>query len=306
LANAKKKRNVKSRHFTAAEEIGSRILRGDFAPGVLLPNEAEWCKRLRMSRSAVREAIKMLKAKGLLNSRPKVGTRVEPRARWNLLDRDVLSWYMTTPDRDRFLRSVQQMRRIFEPEAAALAAVNRDAAQMAAITEACRDMGTATSVESRIEADVRFHLGILNAAGNEFLVPFGFLIESALANVFDYVTRSVGTLRHAQSLHENIEKAIRQRRPEAARRAVRLLLADTDDVIEHVAPPRAANGRPEATSIRRPTAESRYSVSIRIMCGGSTTVLRAAIRASARRMEASSVSWVVSTTGTASSGARPR
>jgi DNA-binding FadR family transcriptional regulator len=237
LAIAKKKRSGKSRHFAAAEEIGTRILRGDFAPGVLLPNEAEWCKRLRMSRSAVREAIKMLKAKGLLNSRPKVGTRVEPRERWNLLDRDVLSWYMTTPDRERFLRSVQQMRRIFEPEAAALAAVNRDAAQMAAISDACRDMGTATSVENRTEADVRFHLGILNAAGNEFLVPFGFLIESALANVFDYVTRSVGTLRHAQSLHENIEKAIRQRRPEAARRAVRLLLADTDDVIEHVAPP---------------------------------------------------------------------
>lgn len=254
---AKKKRNGKSRHSSAAEEIGSRILRGDFAPGVLLPNEAEWCKRLRMSRSAVREAIKMLKAKGLLNSRPKVGTRVEPRARWNLLDRDVLSWYMTTPDRERFLRSVQQMRRIFEPEAAALAAVHRDAAQMAAISNACRDMGTATSVENRTEADVRFHLGILNAAGNEFLVPFGFLIESALANVFDYVTRSVGTLRHAQSLHENIEKAIRQRRPEAARRAARLLLADTDDVIEHVAPPAALAQPPKG---RRRSAGSHQHV----------------------------------------------
>ena len=165
----------------------------------------------------------MLKAKGLLHSRPKVGTRVEPRARWNLLDRDVLAWYMATPERARFLKSVQEMRRIFEPEAAALAAVHRDAAQMAAISVACRDMGTATTLESRIEADVRFHLGILSAAGNEFLVPFGFLIESALANVFDYVTRSVGTLRHAQSLHENIEKAIRHRRPEAARRAARLL-----------------------------------------------------------------------------------
>ena len=261
MANARKKRNGKSRHSSAAEEIGSRILRGDFAPGVLLPNEAEWCKRLRMSRSAVREAIKMLKAKGLLNSRPKVGTRVEPRARWNLLDRDVLSWYMTTPDRERFLRSVQQMRRIFEPEAAALAAVNRDAAQMAAISDACRDMGTATSVENRTEADVRFHLGILNAAGNEFLVPFGFLIESALANVFDYVTRSVGTLRHAQSLHENIEKAIRQRRPEAARRAVRLLLADTDDVIEHVAPPaevaEPAKGRKQSGGGHQHTAADR-------------------------------------------------
>ncbi|MGE0119705.1 MAG: FadR/GntR family transcriptional regulator [Dongiaceae bacterium] len=252
MAAPRKKRNGKSRHFAAAEEIGTRILRGDFAPGMLLPNEAEWCRRLRMSRSAVREAIKMLKAKGLLNSRPKVGTRVEPRERWNLLDRDVLAWYMATPDRDRFLRSVQEMRRIFEPEAAALAAAHRDAAQMAAISAACRDMGTAATFEARIEADVRFHLAILTAAGNEFLVPFGFLIESALTNVFVYVTRRVGTLRHAQTLHEDIEKAIRRRRPDAARRAVRRLLADTDDVIHRVpkttAPPQPRGRR------RPPTA----------------------------------------------------
>lgn len=261
MPTARKKRSGKSRHFTAAEEIGTRILRGDFAPGVLLPNEAEWCRRLRMSRSAVREAIKMLKAKGLLNSRPKVGTRVEPRERWNLLDRDVLAWYMTTPDRDRFLRAVQQMRRIFEPEAAALAAVHRDARQMVAISDACRDMGTATSVESRIEADVRFHLGILNAAGNEFLVPFGFLIESALANVFDYVTRSVGTLRHAQSLHENIEKAIRLRRPKAARRAAQLLLSDTDGIIERVPTAMAdpAKGRKRPSNGHQPAAVGRAS-----------------------------------------------
>jgi DNA-binding FadR family transcriptional regulator len=131
------------------------------------------------------------------------------------------------------------MRRIFEPEAAALAAIHRDPAQMNAISDACRDMGTATTLENRIDADVRFHLGILNAAGNEFLVPFGFLIESALANVFDAVTRHVGSLRHAQSLHEDIEKAVRRRRPEAARRAARRLLADTDHVIDHM-PPAAA------------------------------------------------------------------
>lgn len=256
MATARTKRNGKSRHFTAAEEIGSRILRGDFAPGVLLPNEAEWCKRLHMSRSAVREAMKMLKAKGLLNSRPKVGTRVEPRERWNLLDRDVLAWYMATPDRDRFLRSVQEMRRIFEPEAAALAAVHHDAKQMAAISTACRDMGTATEFESRIEADVRFHLAILMAAGNEFLVPFGFLIESALTNVFVQVTRQVGSLRHAQSLHEDIEKAIRRRRPDAARRATRRLLADTDDIIDHMPPAAPANAkRPRNPSVgRRHTA----------------------------------------------------
>jgi DNA-binding FadR family transcriptional regulator len=258
LAIAPKKRNGKSRHFSAAEEIGSRILGGDFGPGVLLPNEAEWCKRLHMSRSAVREAIKMLMAKGLVNSRPKVGTRVQPRERWNLLDRDVLAWYATTPAREKLLTSVQEMRRIFEPEAAALAAVHHDPAQMRAITEACRDMGTATTLENRIAADVRFHLGILTAAGNEFLVPFGFLIESALANVFDYVTRQIGHLKHAQSLHEDIEAAIRKRRPEAARRAVRRLLADTDKIIQSG----KRSGRPAALGGARRIPKRRRAVQL--------------------------------------------
>ncbi len=240
-AGSRKRGPGRSLHFAAAEEIGSRILKGDFAPGQLLPNEAEWCKRLRMSRSAVREAMKMLMAKGLVSARPKVGTRVEPREHWNLLDRDVLVWYIGAPDRERFLHSVQEMRRIFEPEAAAMASRNRSAEQMAAISLACRNMGTATSVENRIEADVRFHLGILHAAGNEFLVPFGSLIELALATVFDFATRRAGT-RHAQSLHEDIEKAIRRQRPDAARRAVLRLLADTDDVISH--PPPVARKAP--------------------------------------------------------------
>ncbi|MBX6324230.1 MAG: FadR family transcriptional regulator, partial [Rhodospirillaceae bacterium] len=236
------------RHCAAAEQIGKRILRGDFAPGVVLPNEAEWCRRLRMSRSVVREAMKMLNAKGLVSSRPKVGTRVEPRERWNLLDRDVLLWYAATSGREAMLVSVQQMRRIFEPEAAALAAVNRSAAQMAAISAACRDMGTATTHEAFIEADVRFHLAILTAAGNEFLVPLGMLVESALATLFDYVTRKFGELRHAQAQHEEIERAIRLRRPRAARRAVLRLLADTDEAIPPVPRPR----RGAARAVTRP------------------------------------------------------
>jgi DNA-binding FadR family transcriptional regulator len=237
IAKSRRKGAGRSRHFVAAEKIGQLILRGDFAPGVLLPNEAEWCKRLNMSRSVVREAVKMLSAKGLVSSRPKVGTRVQPRERWNLLDRDVLLWYAATSGKSRILESIQQMRRILEPEAAALAAVNHDAAQMSAISIACRDMGLAPTLESRIEADVRFHRAILIASGNEFLVPFAFLVESALVEVFDHVTRKIGTLHHAQSLHEDIERAIRLRRPEAARRAARRLLADTDHII-HLPPPR--------------------------------------------------------------------
>ena len=108
----------------------------------------QWSETFDVSRSAVREAIKMLMAKSLLSSRPKVGSWVEPRERWNLLDRDVLAWYAMSPDREAFLRTVQEFRHIIEPEATALAAERRTEEQMAEISQACRDMGTATRCRS--------------------------------------------------------------------------------------------------------------------------------------------------------------
>ena len=215
-------------HASLANEIGLRIVRGDYPPGTILPNEAKWSETFEVSRSAVREAIKMLMAKSLLSSRPKVGSWVEPRERWNLLDRDVLSWYAMAPDRESFLRTVQEFRHIIEPEATALAAERRTEEQMAEISAACREMGEATTLASRTQADTRFHLAILRASGNELLVPLGVLIESALNNLFVYVTRELNDVRHAQKLHEAIEKNIRLQRPEAARAAVRKLLANTD------------------------------------------------------------------------------
>ena len=218
-------------HGSLASEIGLRIVRGDYPPGTILPNEAKWSEMFDVSRSAVREAIKMLMAKSLLNSRPKIGSWVEPKERWNLLDRDVLSWYATSPDREAFLRTVQEFRYIIEPEATAFAALRRTDEQMAEISKACREMGQATSLTERTRADTRFHVAILRASGNELLVPLGVLIESALNNLFVFVTREVDDLQHAQTLHEAIEQSIRLRRPEAARRAVRKLLANTDEIV---------------------------------------------------------------------------
>lgn len=218
-------------HASLASEIGRRIVRGDYAPGAILPNEAKWAETFDVSRSAVREAIKMLMAKSLLASRPKIGSWVEPRERWNLLDRDVLSWYASSPDVEGFLRTVQEFRYIIEPEATAFAAMRRTDEQMEEISRACYEMGNATNLVERTSADTRFHLAILRASGNELLVPLGVLIESALQHLFMHVTREVGNMRHAQTLHENIEKCIRLKRPDAARNAVRKLLANTDEVI---------------------------------------------------------------------------
>jgi DNA-binding FadR family transcriptional regulator len=221
----------RSVHASVANEIGQRIVRGDYPPGSILPNEQKWAQTFDVSRSAVREAIKMLMAKNLLASRPKVGSRVEPRERWNLLDRDVLSWYATSPNRPAFLRTVQEFRHIIEPEATALAAERRSEAEMVEITRACRDMGTARTQSERTQADTRFHVAILRASGNELLVPLGVLIESALDNLFVFVTREVNDLAYAQELHEDIEKCVRLQRPAAARKAVHRLLANTDEII---------------------------------------------------------------------------
>ena len=218
-------------HASVANEIGLRIVRGDYPPGAILPNVAKWAEMFRVSRSAVREAIKMLMAKSLLSSRPKVGSWVEPRERWNLLDRDVLTWYAMSPDRETFLKTVQEFRYIIEPEAAAFAALRHTPEQMAEISAACREMGDARSLPERTAADTRFHLAILRAAGNELLVPLGVLVESALDQLFIFVTREVNDLQYAQTLHENIEKNIRLRKPDAARNAVRRLLANTDEII---------------------------------------------------------------------------
>lgn len=230
-AAARRIRGGSSVHASVAHEIGASIVRGDYPPGSILPNEAQWSQIFNVSRSAVREAIKMLMAKSLLASRPKVGSRVEPRERWNLLDRDVLSWYATSPGRETFMRTVQEFRYIIEPEATAYAALRRTEEQMAEISLACREMGAATSLEARTLADTRFHLAILRAAGNDLLVPLGVLIESAFDHFFRYVTREGDDLEHAQKLHEAIERNIRLRRPDAARNAVRRLLANTDKII---------------------------------------------------------------------------
>lgn len=225
-------RNRGSVHSSIAETIGRSIVSGEYPPGSILPNEAKWASDFGASRSAVREAIKILMAKNLVVSRPKIGCRVEPKDHWSLLDHDVLAWYASAPNRAKFMQSLQQFRYIIEPAAAAIAAEVRTEAQMAEISEACERMATAATLYERTQADVRFHLAILRATNNELLVPLGTAIDSALSNLFVFVTRTAPDIHYAQDLHNNIERAIRQQRPDAARNAVKKLLENTDNFIK--------------------------------------------------------------------------
>ena len=223
-------------HSRIARGIGERILGGEFAPGTLLPNEAEWGKIYGASRTAVREAIKSLAAKGLIVSKPKVGPRVEPRLRWNLLDRDVLAWHRSATDRRAFLISTQEFRRIVEPGIAELAARKRTTQQIDQLVTALDDMNRAKSLAEMVEADVGFHEALLAATNNDLLVPFNILIDETLANLFDFTTQRNPRYRQAIKLHEAIARAVIAGDSVAARKAMLLLLDDTDDVV-------AMNGR---------------------------------------------------------------
>jgi DNA-binding FadR family transcriptional regulator len=221
-------------HRKLAQSIGNQILSGVYAPGAILPNEADWCRIYGASRTTVREAVKTLTAKGLLKSRTKIGSRVEPRENWNILDRDVLSWHIAAMNPQEFFASVQEVRKILEPEIAALAALNRTPQQLRAITEALEDMRKAKMGRNSVEPDVRFHLALLAAANNALLTPFGIMIESALTHMFEYTSTHNPEPDMFIPKHEGILKAVTRGNAKAARKAALSLLTDTDQTIAQV------------------------------------------------------------------------
>jgi DNA-binding FadR family transcriptional regulator len=162
--------------------LGHQIVSGRFSAIDGLPNEGVLSSELKISRTAVREAIKMLTAKGLVGSRPRRGTEVRPVSDWNLLDSDVLRWLRESPPDRRIVIELLELRLGFEPEAAALAARRADATQLARIGEAYGFMReSAAGNYDPVEADCRFHESIIAATNNRFYQPLGALVRTALS-----------------------------------------------------------------------------------------------------------------------------
>ena len=129
-------RRMRRLHETVTHDIGVAIVSGRYRPGDALSGEVASSEQLKVSRSAYREALRTLAAKGLVESRPKAGTRVSARARWNLLDPEVLAWFFETRPDEGFVNQLFELRMIVEPSAAALAAGRRTAAQLKSMAAA--------------------------------------------------------------------------------------------------------------------------------------------------------------------------
>lgn len=208
-------------HGKVAREIGISIVSGRYRPGEILHGEIDASDRLKVSRTAYREAIRILAAKGLVQSRPKVGTRVSPQAEWHLLDPDVLGWMFDSEPNEVLLESLFELRKIIEPEAAALAARRRSDHHLTTMYDSLRDMGEHTlHTEAGRLADRNFHAALLSASGNAFLMSLTSGVSAAISWTTVYKQRVMPKHRDPVPDHERVYEAIAARDTEAARRAM--------------------------------------------------------------------------------------
>ena len=219
-------------HGAIAHKQGSAILSGKYAPGDTLAGEVAFAEELKVSRSAYREAIQVLTAKGLVASKPKAGTRVLPRDRWNLLDPEVLAWAFAGEPDVTFVRSLFEMRSIFEPAAARLAAERRTKEDLTAMKEALNGMREHTlTTEAGRAADRDFHNAILQATGNDALRVLSASIGAAVNWTTLFKQRARELPRNPIPDHVVVYEAIAAGDPDAAAAAmqnlVQLALDDT-------------------------------------------------------------------------------
>ncbi|MDH2444106.1 FadR/GntR family transcriptional regulator [Amnibacterium sp. CER49] len=168
------------------DSIGRAIVGGRYVPGASLPREAELMEEYGVSRTSLREAMKVLAAKGLIEIRQKSGTRVRPRSSWNVFDSDLFAWSMEHGGSEAAISDLIELRLLLEPSAARLAASRATMADATRIDAALTAMTAATADrEAYAEHDVAFHLAVFAASHNVFLERFGSLVADFLRLTFD-------------------------------------------------------------------------------------------------------------------------
>jgi len=205
--------------------LGVAIVSGEYKPGDILKGEVDASDRLRVSRSAYREAVRILAAKGLVESRPKVGTKVSEPERWHLLDPDVLSWIFEFEPDDRILKSLFELRRIVEPQAAALAAERRTKSDLDSMARALEGMEKhSLATEAGRLADQAFHSALLRATGNAFIVSLTSGVSAAVTWTTIFKQRHNPLSRDPLPDHVRVYEAVKAKDPKAAHKAMATLV----------------------------------------------------------------------------------
>jgi DNA-binding FadR family transcriptional regulator len=216
---------VRNLTFGMLDALGKAIVTGAY-DGRRFPTEAELAAQHAVSRSVTREAVKMLTAKGLLTARPRKGTTVQPPSQWNLFDPDVLRWLLERKFSLQLLRQFNELRIAIEPEAAALAARAADARAIAAIDSGFRRMEAAEKgADDPLDADIAFHIAVLNASANPFYMQFRDVVATALHTSIRFTNRLEGRTASLPA-HHAVLSAIRAADVQGARAAMATIISE--------------------------------------------------------------------------------
>lgn len=211
------------------DTLGELIVTGRYPPGARLPTEEVLVRKLAVSRASLREGLKALARKGLIEQRARRGTTVLAKAQWDMLDPDILRWMAAGPPDEEFLIGLLEARIILEPAAARLAAQRASAAQILEIERAFRGMAdwVERDVDLCCQHDLVFHEAILRASGNILLSRLAVAIRAALLSIIRTATNVRKSYQDSLADHWAVAAAIRKRAPEEAEAAMRALLAGT-------------------------------------------------------------------------------
>ncbi|RCW76320.1 GntR family transcriptional regulator [Pseudorhodoferax soli] len=237
-------------HELVLAQLGQDICNGRYPPGALLPSEPELCERFGYSRIVIREAIKSLVAKGMLEVNRRIGTLVLEPQRWNLFDPGVIAWRAASADFDASMaRDLMELRRIIEPPAVRLAAQRASAEERRALRAAYMAMVRAVAGKGDyVEADLAFHTTILAACGNQYLRQMLEAMSAMLKAAFEIVSQKPGGPASSLAMHEAVCLAIERGDGAGGEQAAITLIDSAQRDMEELLP--LQRGR-RATAARR-------------------------------------------------------
>jgi len=226
------KRTNQSLTLSIVERLGTNIVSGFYNENNTFPTEADLCEEYDVSRSVLREAVKMLTSKGLLRARPRQGTKVQPEENWNLLDPNVLRWLLERDFSLDLLAEFTEVRLVIEPAAAAYAASRATDEDKNKIKLALKRMEAAEEgKDDPLLSDIAFHVAILEASGNRFYQHMRDFSETALRISIRLTNQRKGVRLASVDDHRKVCDAIKSGNPELARSAMSYLLQEAMDLI---------------------------------------------------------------------------
>ena len=218
---------IKNVHGNTVDYLGSAIVAGRFGAAGTMPPEPMLCEELGVSRTVIRESVKSLVAKGLIQTGPKVGTRVRPDSQWNWFDPDVIGWQAKAGLTPEFIRDLQDLRLIMEPAAIRLAAQRATDDDIAGIESAYAGMVDAVDCNGDyVKHDLLFHQGLIRASHNRMLEKMDQALGALLRTSFEISTVKKNGPRDSLPMHRAVLDAVIARMPDQAEDAILLLIKD--------------------------------------------------------------------------------